>query len=545
MWLSVSLFWQNRYADIVSTGEEGLALLGDDRESTEAVLMYFVIGMGYVWQGRLADGRAIFTRVAPLIMRLPFADFARGAYDHLAGAYVLTKEADKARAVVAHVEEIARDYTGDVSAGAHIHMMKGQLLGFGGDWRAAESHLRAAIDLWAQTDANDEQNLRTTLAWVCLGLGEITAAAEQAGRYRDEEQLARPARFLAATHAVLGTLALCDGLAERAVTHLSEAVGLFGGAGTPWERAAATASLGRACLAQSSAGEAVRRFEDALAIAAACEADASPTVPFLSPVPNALSGLEEASGSPESVRSILARVHPEHINSGSLPVQPVLQAASPRIVPERLNAGHSGPAVGSADEYVRDTFAEPLSSAWTWQDPFGDCSFQVGEGLRIAAANARDLWHLNLSAPRLLRLAPAGDFAMQTICLAASDAQPGIGGLMLWEDEKNYLVLEHGHWGAADIAFRGCLDNEDRFLGRGRLPGEQVWLRLERQGSRVRTLCSADGEEWLTAGDVEFPRREGEQVGVHAIGMIDRTIYCGAFPAGTAIRFASFAMWGT
>jgi hypothetical protein len=30
------------------------------------------------------------------------------------------------------------------------------------------------------------------------------------------------------------------------------------------------------------------------------------------------------------------------------------------------------------------------------------------------------------------------------------------------------------------------------------------------------------------------------QVGVHAIGMIDRTIYHGAYPDGTAIRFTSF-----
>jgi hypothetical protein len=37
--------------------------------------------------------------------------------------------------------------------------------------------------------------------------------------------------------------------------------------------------------------------------------------------------------------------------------------------------------------------------------------------------------------------------------------------------------------------------------------------------------------------------RAGEQVGVHAIGMIDRTIYHGAYPDGTAIRFASFDVW--
>jgi hypothetical protein len=125
----------------------------------------------------------------------------------------------------------------------------------------------------------------------------------------------------------------------------------------------------------------------------------------------------------------------------------------------------------------------------------------------------------------------------------ASEEQPAIGGLLLWQDEQNYVVLEWGHWGAADIAFRGCLANEDRYIGRGYLPGDGVWLRLERQGERVRALCSADGTSWFTAGAVEFPHSEGEQVGVHAIGMIDRTIYQGAYPAGTAICFESFDVW--
>ena len=85
----------------------------------------------------------------------------------------------------------------------------------------------------------------------------------------------------------------------------------------------------------------------------------------------------------------------------------------------------------------------------------------------------------------------------------------------------------------------------DRILGRGWLPGEHAWLRLERQATRVRALCSADGTEWFTAGEVEFPAQEDERVGLHAIGMIDRTIYHGAYPDGTAIHFASFDVWTT
>jgi hypothetical protein len=45
-------------------------------------------------------------------------------------------------------------------------------------------------------------------------------------------------------------------------------------------------------------------------------------------------------------------------------------------------------------------------------------------------------------------------------------------------------------------------------------------------------------------GDVEFPVESPLQVGLHAIGNIDRTVYHGAYPDGTAIRFESFTIWG-
>ena len=84
-------------------------------------------------------------------------------------------------------------------------------------------------------------------------------------------------------------------------------------------------------------------------------------------------------------------------------------------------------------------------------------------------------------------------------------------------------------------------------IGRGRLQvsdsSDHVFLRLERVGCRVKALCSTDGEEWFTVGSVEFPIEGPLRVGLHAIGNIDRTIYPGAYPDGTAIRFESFTMW--
>jgi hypothetical protein len=191
-----------------------------------------------------------------------------------------------------------------------------------------------------------------------------------------------------------------------------------------------------------------------------------------------------------------------------------------------------------------------------WDDLFGDCSFTIENGLVIHAANARDLSFINLSAPRLTRLVE-GNFAVQTLCVPTSGGKPAIGGVLLWKDRQNYLRLDRGVLGEREILFSGCLANKDVVIGRGRLPettrglpglDEQretaaVFLRLEQLGQQVKALCSADGQGWFTVGQAEFPVEGSVEVGLHAIGNIDRTIYHGAYPDGTAVRFESFHVW--
>jgi hypothetical protein len=71
----------------------------------------------------------------------------------------------------------------------------------------------------------------------------------------------------------------------------------------------------------------------------------------------------------------------------------------------------------------------------------------------------------------------------------------------------------------------------------------RIILRSERLGERVAALCSADGVNWLSIGAVEFPMASPLQPGLHAIGTLDRTVYHGSYPNGTAIRFESFEGW--
>ena len=187
-------------------------------------------------------------------------------------------------------------------------------------------------------------------------------------------------------------------------------------------------------------------------------------------------------------------------------------------------------------------------------DPLDDCAYKPDGGLVIHAASGRQLWHLNRSAPRLVRTLPPDieNPTFQITCEPALMDRPARGGILLWQNKDNYLWLEVGRFGMRDVAFGGCLDNRDLVIGRGRLPegpepgwtmGEPVTLRFEVTSDRVDALCTLDEERWFSVGHATFPFDETMQVGVHAIGMIDRAIYHGAYPEGTAIRFTSFKVW--
>jgi hypothetical protein len=71
---------------------------------------------------------------------------------------------------------------------------------------------------------------------------------------------------------------------------------------------------------------------------------------------------------------------------------------------------------------------------------------------------------------------------------------------------------------------------------------QPVSLRLAWIDDRVGAYCRVDDEQWYGVGSVTFPRDASVPVGVYAIGMVDRSVYHGAYPEGTAIRFTSFRL---
>ena len=341
---------------------------------------------------------------------------------------------------------------------------------------------------------------------------------------------------------VVGEVARCTADLEYARACFEEAAALDEGE----EAGLAQYLLGRVYQYHNDNRRAEMHLQQSLEIRASRSGDLDP-LRFLFPL---LDGLEAVSESRDVFRAWCREYRADH---------PWLNT--------RLQQWGLAPA-GARTRPVGRLVAEGVkisSPPWQWVDPLDDCAYKPDSGLVISAANGRQLWHLNLSAPRLLRTLPedTANPTIQVTCEPALDDRPARGGLLLWQDEDHYLWLEVGRFGKWDVAFGGCLENRDLVIGRGRLPegrepgwamGEPVTLRLAVTGDRVEASCSLDEETWFSVGYATFPCNNSVQVGMHAlglgavqmhsgvqaIGMIDRAIYHGAYPNGTAIRFTSF-----
>jgi class 3 adenylate cyclase/tetratricopeptide (TPR) repeat protein/regulation of enolase protein 1 (concanavalin A-like superfamily) len=526
-WLGEAAFWQSRYDDMLRLGEEGLRLLGDDVESAEAILMNHLIAVPYAMKkGDEQRYREYGYRTAQFILRLPYAEELRPAYSCIAEAYWAGKNVEEALRWRQAFEDLAMRH-GDLRGLAQAYHLAGWFSSDRGDLQGALAPCRQALALFTRiADAKHASWVLLLLGRIFLARGDLSQAEEHVDKWLAMARAVGNKEDVAEAYCDVGRVSLCQGAWEKAGDAFQKAALIAREIGLGWLEGYANYLWGQVYQAQGEQMEALKRFEEVFALAESAWLKLG--LLLLDIYSPTLAGLEEACQDPAVFRAFCQK----HLAvAGSPFIQWCLEPTQPHDLPRRL---------------LHDEFLGPPAPEWTWQDPFADCSFAPQGELEIRAANGRDLWMVNLSAPRLLWPA-SGDFAVQTICLPVSNEKPAIGGLLLWKDQANYLRLARGKNGRNEIAFTGCLANGD-VIGRGCLsfgPAGRVWLRLERIGGQVSALCSADGEHWFGVGQAAFPAEDPLQVGVCAIGNIDRTVYHGAYPEGTAIRFETFQMWGT
>ena len=411
-----------------------------------------------------------------------------------------------------------------------------------GDLRQAITSMEQALDQYTKVGnvSGSREGSRGCLlyiAWTYHFLGDIQKEREYAERAFQirgsdpslwwERSIWGKPRY----YERMGECLLSEGALREAEDTLRQSVELYRAFIKKFQVGRVLIPLARAQLAQRKSQEATESFRQALELMGVRDMtiDHFQGLQFFA---NIMAGLEEAYGDAVPFQRFCCEFRKEHpeVNRSSF-TEWYLQPTE---------------AVDFTTTLFRDEFNEPLLPEWSWHDPFGDCAHEVRNGLEIRAANGRRLWYINWSAPRILRPVTE-DFAVETTCRPALNDRPAIGGILLWKDKDNYLHIDSGMFGHRDVAFMGCIDAHDVLIGRGNLPpGERVYLRMERSENQVKALCSADGVEWFAVGRAKFSIEDPVEVGLLAVDghFLMRTIYHGAFPEGTAIRFESFELQG-
>ncbi|HET6387212.1 MAG TPA: hypothetical protein VFJ58_27805 [Armatimonadota bacterium] len=162
-------------------------------------------------------------------------------------------------------------------------------------------------------------------------------------------------------------------------------------------------------------------------------------------------------------------------------------------------------------------------SDWRLEDRQGSAIVQFREGgVDLTPAPYSFLDHTTYAAPLLLR------DAREEFVLQAEVA--GIGGLVAWKGPRNYVSVGWRGYPRSEIRFEalidGAIDGENEparvVIGRGSLPGNRAFFRLQRRGSEFAAWCSTDGENWHDCGILPLPLESPLSIGLYGLSFVPR-----------------------
>lgn len=535
-WLAEALFWQNRYNEQIEIAKEGLALVGFDAESLEAVLMGQEIAIGSLELGDVATFREYTYRTATFLRDLPYVQELRPAYSHVSKAFRVDKDLAQAMDWLDELRERAERHQ-DLRALGEAYYLQGDILADQGDLIGALAREQEALKLFAEIgDTKHESWCLGNAGWAAMMLGDFDLAESYVHRGLELARAIGNKRDVAWGDWRLGQIALCKGDFRQGLVAFEDAAQLFLDIGRRRSEIRAIYAVGRIRLAMGEMEQALGYFQQAAVLA---EPDAYRQDTFS--LAAELNALELASENTEAFRRFcesFKREHPE-IAAGPL-VQWYLEPT------EALTADEL-----SSKLVFIDSFDERVDSGWQWHDPMGDSEYVIHNGLELAVAPGRDLWLVNLGAPRLQRAAH-GDWQAQTVCGPVKGAgmgqEPVIGGMVLWQNDENYMRLDRGAGGEREVSFLGCIENRDVVVGRGWLPDwlgsdGDVFLRIRYVDGIAEALCSVDGEMWFAVGWTAFPDQDNLRLGLYGIGVQDPLLYPGRCRGSHSIRFRALWLW--
>jgi tetratricopeptide (TPR) repeat protein/regulation of enolase protein 1 (concanavalin A-like superfamily) len=521
-WIGETLWWQGRYDEAIRYGEMGLEILGDDKECLEAALMNSLIAVGNDnSEGDEEKWREYNRKNMTFIRKLEYSPELGSPYKNI--VLVAAHQDNDLETALDWAEELekrAKKYN-DQRGLSSAWMLQGHILVCKGDLKSGIPVYQKALEACKRIgDAREEIRCYAGTATILLNSGNIEEAETYAQDFLKMAEQGGNPTGAAWAHLRVGDIAMSQQHWNEAISHYQKCLRGWQSVGISTARAYIW--LGRSYLKNGDYRQGLRCFQRAFK--------------EQSMFADALGGMEETYmllDMPERFMQFCRSFKERYADATrEFPLrQWYLEPPEPAASFSRLSF---------ADEFEK----EEMDSSWVWIDEFGDCACKISEanGLEIHAANRRDLLELNLSAPRFMREI-SGDFAVEACISATTDEKPQIGGLLVWKDRDNFLRFDKGVYGQHEIRLHVCKDGQQQKIGRGFLMREEIHLRLERIDNLFSAYCSADGQNWLTCGKLTMPMDNPVQIGIHAIGTIERTIHCGSFKDGTATLFRRFRVW--
>lgn len=209
-------------------------------------------------------------------------------------------------------------------------------------------------------------------------------------------------------------------------------------------------------------------------------------------------------------------------------IRTILAAAAAAMIALAALVSSTGPARAAISPGWSDDFDSPaLGSRWSWirEDP-AHWSLTSRPGfLRLTALKGTIYTTASNNTKNILiQDAPAGDFEVQTRVIFTPTQNIQSAGLIVYEDDDNYLALLHAFCGFVPACAGNAIyfDHEEQgqptggnFAMPATVPGE-AYLRLVRHGTAYTGYFSSNGMDWTSLGTHEYLGSPPTRVGLFA-----------------------------
>ncbi|MEK7397959.1 MAG: DUF1349 domain-containing protein, partial [Candidatus Poribacteria bacterium] len=521
-----ALNWQRKHEDVIQCVKMGLEILEDDLECIEAALLNRVISAAYINQGKPTPEHVYMSK--KFVKKLEYSERLIDVYTSIAWySFYIERNSEEALEWCELSIDMAKKHN-DINGLALPWCTKGDFLYFKGDFINTISLLRKSLDIYEHIgDANGISLCyigitAPGIVGTSITLGNIKEAKLYMSKYLDlanqEQKLQGDPMAYCIVYSRLGEIYMIQGQIELAILNYEKVLETAVKTDMKWSISWAYFGIGKAYMKKGNYQYAVDSF---------------------------ISSFHNNNNLINGALSFLEEIYTNLKKTDDFKVLCDELKSQYKDIPDQIPS-HQWYLESTELPNEYHSIIHGINESWQWIDEFDDCSYNIGEEkIEIHASNGRNLSSFNFSTPRLMQEA-SGDFAVEVIINSVSEDKPQQGGLLIWKDKNNFIRFEKGTHGKREMHLEGCVNGKYRVAGRGLLPtsdNDETYLRLERSGDEFSSYCSVDGENWFTCGKMTLPMEDPIQIGIHAIGMIDRTIYCGEYKEGTATLFRNFRIW--